>query len=237
VLVVGNARLMQASGLDTAPMAARAEALETEGRTVMWVGAPQEQRLFGLAAAADLLKDQAAPAVARLKELGITPILVTGDNSRTAEAVARQVAILSVEAGVLPADKAAKIEALQAAGHRVAMVGDGVNDAPALAAADVGMAMGTGADVAMSTAGITLMRGDPLLVADAISISRATYATIRRGLFWAFVYNVIGIPLAALGLLNPMFAGAAMALSSVSVVLNALSLRLWRPSTGIGPSH
>jgi Cu+-exporting ATPase len=236
-LVVGNARLMQASGLDTTALAARATELEAEGRTVMWVGAPEEQRLLGLAAASDLLKDHAALAVARLRELGITPILLTGDNRRTAEAVARQVGIAEVEAGVLPAEKAAKIDALHKAGHRVAMVGDGVNDAPALAAADVGMAMGTGADVAMSTAGITLMRGDPLLVADAISISRATYATIRRGLFWAFIYNVIGIPLAALGLLNPMFAGAAMALSSVSVVLNALSLRLWKPWGASRPGH
>ena len=229
-VAIGNLRLMEANGIDPAPLLTRAEAMEAEGRTVMWAGAPEEKRLLGIAAAADLVKPQSVEAVARLKALGITPVLVTGDNRLTAEAVARQVGITQVEAGVLPADKASRIEALHRQGHVVGMVGDGVNDAPALAIADVGMAMGTGADVAMNTAGITLMRGDPLLIADAISISRATYATIRRGLFWAFIYNVIGIPLAAMGWLSPVIAGGAMALSSVSVVLNALSLRLWRPT-------
>lgn len=158
---------------------------------------------------------------------------MTGDNERTAAAAAAQVGIDRVLAGVLPGEKSNEVERLQKEGRRVGMVGDGVNDAPALAAADVGIAMGTGADVAMETAGITLMRGDPLLVGNAISVSRATYNKIGQGLFWAFIYNVVGLPLAAFGLLSPVIAGAAMALSSVSVVTNALLLRRWRPA-GVG---
>ena len=166
--------------------------------------------------------------MSRLRQLGVTCVMLTGDNLGSAQAVGSQLGIDEVRAQVLPADKAKAVEALKAGGRRVAMVGDGINDAPALAAADVGIAMATGTDVAMETAGITLMRGAPRLVADAIDISRRTYRKIRQNLFWAFAYNVIGIPLAVAGLLNPVVAGAAMALSSVSVVSNALLLRGWR---------
>jgi Cu+-exporting ATPase len=159
--------------------------------------------------------------------------LLTGDSEGAARAVARQAGIARFHAGVLPGDKARVVGELMAGGRKVAMVGDGINDAPALAAADVGIAMASGTEVAMQTAGITLMRGDPGLVADAVAISQRTYAKIRQNLGWAFVYNVVGIPLAAFGFLNPVLAGAAMALSSVSVVANALLLRGWRPA----PSH
>jgi Cu+-exporting ATPase len=158
--------------------------------------------------------------------------MLTGDRRVAAAALANSLGIDEVRAEVLPEGKADVIAALRQTGAVVAMVGDGINDAPALAAADVGIAMGTGTDVAMQTAGITLMRGDPALIADAIDISRRTYAKIRQGLFWAFAYNLVGIPLAALGLLSPVVAGAAMALSSVSVVGNALLLRGWRPRVG-----
>jgi Cu+-exporting ATPase len=169
--------------------------------------------------------------VRRLQEAGIATILMTGDNERTANYVAATLGIERVMAGMLPADKAGEIARLQAQGKHVAMVGDGVNDAPALAAADVGIAMGSGADVAIETAGIALMRGDPMLIAEAITVAGATYAKIRQGLFFAFVYNLVGLPLAASGLMSPMLAGAAMALSSVSVVSNALLLRRWTPAS------
>jgi Cu+-exporting ATPase len=213
---------------DTELQAAR---LEAHGKTVMWVAAlGPSGRLLGMIAVADPVKPTARAAVERLHNTGIETVLLTGDNERTAAALAAQVGIERVLAGVLPEGKAAEVQRLQSQGKHVAMVGDGINDAPALAAADTGIAMGTGADVAMQTAGITLMRGDPLLIADAIAVSRATYSKIRQGLFWAFIYNVLGIPAAALGLLSPMLAGAAMALSSVSVVSNALLLRRWRPA-------
>ncbi len=229
-IAIGNRRLMRENGVPTDPMEIHAAALEEQGRTVMWVAVlDSPARLLGLIAVADPLKPTAAAAVRHLHEIGIDTVLLTGDNERTAAAVAAQLGIKRVLAGVLPSEKAAEVQRLQAEGRHVGMVGDGVNDAPALAAADIGIAMGTGADVAMQTAGITLMRGDPLLIGDAIAVSRATYTKIRQGLFWAFFYNVIGMPAAALGLLSPMIAGAAMALSSVSVVSNALLLRRWRP--------
>ena len=235
-LRLGSPRFMQELKVDVSAFSARAQALESGGRTVSWLadvtGAPQ---LLGLLAFADTLKPAAAPAVARLHALGIKTALVTGDNRGSAEAVAAQLGIDLVHFQVLPEDKAGIIGKLKSQvsheGDRVAMVGDGINDAPALAAADVGIAMSTGTDVAMQAAGITLMRGNPALVADAIDISRRTYAKIRQNLFWAFFYNVVGIPLAAFGLLNPVIAGAAMALSSVSVVTNALRLRRWKGSS------
>ncbi len=199
----------------------------------MWIAElTSSAKLLGIIAVADPLKPTAREAVRRLHAIGVETVLLTGDNERTATTVAAQVGIGRVLAGVLPAEKAMEVRRLQKQGKRVGMVGDGVNDAPALAAADFGIAMGTGADVAMETAGITLMRGDPLLVGDAIAVSRATYNKIRQGLFWAFIYNVIGLPLAAFGLLTPVIAGGAMALSSVSVVTNALLLRRWRPTAG-----
>ncbi len=231
-LAIGNRRLMADEGVATAPLEAEADRLEAQARTVMWVAETgTEARLLGLIAVADPVKPGAAEAVRRLHAAGITTVLLTGDNRRTAEAVAAELGVTRVLAGVLPDGKAAEIRRLQAEGRRVAMVGEGVNDAPALAAADVGIAMGNGADVAMETAGITLMRGDPLLIGDAIAISRATYNKIRQGLFWAFFYNVIGMPAAAFGLLTPVIAGGAMAASSVSVVSNALLLRRWKPAS------
>ncbi len=234
-IVIGNRRLVREQGVATDVLEGAAAGLEERGQTVMWIGALEPKpQLLGVIAVADPLKPTAQAAVQRLQAIGVETMLLSGDNERTAAAIAAQLGITRVLAGVLPGDKAAEVRRLQAEGHRVAMVGDGVNDAPALATADVGIAMGNGADVAMQTAGITLMRGDPLLIGDAIAISRATYSKIRQGLFWAFVYNVIGMPAAALGLLSPVIAGGAMALSSVSVASNALLLRRWRPAATRG---
>jgi Cu+-exporting ATPase len=230
-IAIGNRRLMSEKDIRLHSLETHAVSLEQKGRTVMWVAALEPKAaLLGIIAVADPVKPTARAAVRHLHQIGIQTVLLTGDNERTAAAVAAQLGIDRVRAGVLPSEKAAEVQRLQAEGRHVGMVGDGVNDAPALAAADIGIAMGTGTDVAMQTAGITLMRGDPLLIGDAIAVSRATYDKIRQGLFWAFFYNVIGMPLAALGLLSPVVAGAAMALSSVSVVSNALLLRRWRPA-------
>ena len=225
-LRLGSARWMQELGVDCGAWDPRAAALQAQGRTVSWLAAlTPAPRLLGLLAFGDSLKPNAAEAVRRLHALGVRTVLVSGDNRGSAQAVAQALAIDDVRAEVLPADKARVIGELRAISPVVAMVGDGISDAPALAAADVGIAMATGTDVAMQAAGVTLMRGDPLLVAEAISLSRRTTAKIRQNLFWAFGYNVVGIPLAAFGLLNPVLAGAAMAFSSVSVVGNALLLQ------------
>ncbi|QQX59627.1 heavy metal translocating P-type ATPase [Pseudomonas chlororaphis] len=228
-LALGNRRLLEESGLQAGDLAASAQAWETEGRTLSWLIEQQPQpRVLGLFAFGDTLKPGALQAVQQLGARHIGSHLLTGDNRGSAKVVAEALGITNVHAEVLPADKAATVAELKKTGV-VAMVGDGINDAPALAAADIGIAMGGGTDVAMHAAGITLMRGDPRLVPAALEISRKTYAKIRQNLFWAFVYNLIGIPLAAFGLLNPVLAGAAMALSSVSVVSNALLLKTWKP--------
>ena len=224
-LILGNRRLMDELGVP----AAGAEQHEARGRTVSWLVERRdgEATVLGLLAFGDRVKPGARAAIAGLKRIGIEPVLLSGDSLGAAQGVAQALGIERVHAEVLPADKAAIIGALRQGGRKVAMVGDGINDAPALAAADVGMAMATGTDVAMHSAGVTLMRGDPGLVPDAIAVSRRTYRKIRQNLGWAFIYNVIGLPLAAFGLLDPVLAGAAMALSSVSVVANALLLRRW----------
>ncbi|OON63387.1 copper-transporting ATPase [Massilia sp. KIM] len=230
-LYLGNRRLMEELGV---PVLDGAAAHEQAGRTVSWLAEERagRVRVLGLLAFGDRVKPGAAAAVARLRAMGVEPVMLTGDNAGAARAVAAELGIADFHAEVLPGDKARVVEALRAQGRSVGMVGDGINDAPALAAADVGIAMAGGTDVAMHTAGVTLMRGDPGLVPDAIAVSQRTYRKIRQNLGWAFVYNVVGIPLAAFGLLNPVLAGAAMALSSVSVVANALLLRRWAPAAG-----
>jgi P-type Cu+ transporter len=228
---LGNARLMEALSIDMSQSASFAAEQERAGRTVSWlaVGDASGLRAAGVLAFGDTVKVSARAAIDKLDALGIRSIMITGDNEGAARAVAQAVGITEFRAQVLPGDKAALIAGLKEDHGTVAMVGDGINDAPALAAADIGIAMASGTDVAMHTAGITLMRGDPALVADAVGISRRTYAKIRQNLFWAFIYNLVGIPLAGFGMLNPVIAGAAMAFSSVSVVTNALLLRRWKP--------
>ncbi|MBI4989152.1 MAG: copper-translocating P-type ATPase [Rhodocyclales bacterium] len=193
------------------------------------VGVARAGRLLGLIGVADRLRPTSRAAVARLLAQGVEVVMLTGDNVATAAAIAREAGIERFEAEVLPQDKAAAITRLKSGGKRVGMVGDGINDAPALAAADVSFAIGGGSDVALEAADVTLMRNDLLSVADAIDLSRATLSKIRQNLFFAFIYNVLGIPLAAMGMLNPVIAGAAMAMSSVSVVSNSLLLRRWKP--------
>ena len=228
-LRLGSTRFMDELQVDTRLLTVRAEQLQSQGYTVSWLADVSEAPLLiGLLAFGDTVKPSAQAAVRRLQAAGVRTVLVSGDNRGAAAAVAAALGIDDVRAEVLPEHKAEVIAALRQGGAVVAMVGDGINDAPALAAADVGIAMSTGTDVAMAAAGITLMHGDPARVADAIDISRRTWAKIRQNLFWAFAYNVVGIPLAAFGLLNPVIAGAAMAFSSASVVGNALLLRRWK---------
>ena len=229
-LAFGNQRLMQEWQVDTHALDARALHFESEGRTVSWLAqrTPAGSQLIGLVAFGDEPKASARAAIEELERLGIETTMISGDNDGAARHVAQRLGLSRYEANVLPRDKAKRVEALRLNGRVVAMVGDGINDAPALAAADVGIAMGSGTDIAMHAAAVTLLRSDPRLVATAIEISRATVRKIRQNLFWAFIYNIVGIPLAAFGVLTPVFAGAAMALSSVSVVSNALLLKRYR---------
>lgn len=221
---LGNRAHMTNGLSDFDPLAVE---MEKNGLTVVWL--ENETKVLSLFAIGDKIKDSSTKAISRLKSNGITPIILSGDNTVTARAVAHSIGVEEVIAQVLPDEKAGHIERLKQNEHVVAMVGDGVNDAPALASADVSFAMGTGSDVAIHSAGVTLMRPDPLLVEQAINISKATYRKIQQNLFWAFIYNIIGLPAAAFGLLNPVIAGAAMALSSVCVVTNSLLLKRWKP--------
>jgi len=226
-MLVGRESLLADWSLALSPAVAAAKAeAERDGKTVVAVG--WDGRARGILVVADAVKPTSAEAVARLRALGLSPVLLTGDNEAAARRIAAEVGIDRVIAEVLPQDKADVIARLRGEGRVVAMVGDGVNDAPALATADLGIAMGGGADVAIQAADITLVRGDLRGAVDAIRLARRTLGTIRSNLFWAFAYNVAAIPVAALGLLNPMLAGAAMAFSSVFVVLNSLRLRGFR---------
>jgi Cu+-exporting ATPase len=228
--LLGNQRLMEGAKIDSAPLASSVEARRKEGQTVMFLGV--DGKLAGLVAVADPIKPTAAEAIAKLHRLGLKIVMATGDNETTAKAVAARLGIDEVRAGLRPEDKLTIIKGLQEKGAVVAMAGDGINDAPALAQADVGIAMGTGADVAMESAGLTLLKGDLRGVVRAVNLARATMRNIKENLFFAFVYNALGVPVAAgvlypaFGiLLSPIIAAAAMSFSSVSVVGNALRLR------------
>ena len=227
LVLIGNKKLMNKNNIDINKALGRMEELEGEGKTAMLMAV--DGNLAGIIAVADTVKETSAEAIKRLKQMGIEVIMITGDNRRTAEAIAQQVGVDRVLAEVLPEDKSAEVEKLKNEGKIVAMVGDGINDAPALVAAHVGIAIGTGTDVAIEAADITLMRGDLMGIVDTIRLSKQTMRKIRQNLFWAFAYNVVLIPVAAIGLLNPIIAGGAMAFSSVSVVGNTLFLRNWKP--------
>jgi len=222
-LLIGTRRLMKKFDIDIEEVSKSMEELEREGKTAMLIAINKEYA--GIVAVADTVKDTSKAAITRLKKMGLDVVMITGDNTQTAQAIAKQVGIDHVIAEVLPEGKAEEVKKLQAQGKKVAMVGDGINDAPALATADIGMAIGTGTDVAMEAADITLIRGDLNSIADAIFMSKMTIRNIKQNLFWALAYNGLGIPIAAFGFLAPWVAGAAMAFSSVSVVLNALRLQ------------
>lgn len=234
-LFLGNKKLMMENEIDLEDLAETSDQLAEQGKTPMYIAI--DQKIAGIIAVADTVKENSVQAIERLHQMGIEVAMITGDNTRTAEAIARQVGIVRVLSEVLPEDKASEVKALQQDGKRVAMVGDGINDAPALAQAEIGIAIGSGTDVAMESADIVLMRSDLMDVPTAVELSQATIKNIRENLFWAFAYNTLGIPV-AMGLLylfggpllNPMFAAAAMSLSSVSVVLNASRLKRFKPT-------
>ncbi|WP_235836027.1 heavy metal translocating P-type ATPase [Acetivibrio thermocellus] len=226
-IYIGTRKLMKEKGLDISKIESDIAKLEDEGKTAMLMAV--DDRVEAILAVADTVKEHSGEAIEQLLKMGIDVYMITGDNERTAKAIARQVGITNVLAEVLPENKAEEVEKLKKQGRIVGMVGDGINDAPALATADIGMAIGTGTDVAMEAADITLMRGDLRAIPTAIKLSRRTMRKIKQNLFWAFIYNIIGIPFAAFGLLSPIIAGAAMAFSSVSVVTNSLSLKRYDP--------
>ena len=228
--ILGSKRLVTELGFNDWLILSQAKDREVLGETVSFLIDVSQNKIIGMVSFNDTIKESARKTIEKLKALGIKTMMLTGDNQGSANLVARELGIDFVRAEVLPQHKSEVIQEFKQKGEIVGMVGDGINDAPALAAAHVGMAMSTGTDVAMHSAGITLMRGNPLLIPDAISVSRKTYSKIKQNLFWAFIYNVIGIPLAAMGYLSPVVAGAAMALSSVSVVTNSLLLKKWKPS-------
>ncbi len=234
-VLLGNGLLMREERLSLDGITSHAERLSGEGKTPMFVAV--DGRVVGLIAVADTVKAESAEAVSALKKMRLEVVMITGDNHRTAQAIARQVGVDRVSAEVLPEGKAQEVKKLQEQGKIVAMVGDGINDAPALAQADVGIAIGTGTDVAIEAADITLVSGDLRGVVTAIALSRATIRNVKQNLFWAFIYNVVLIPLAAFGMLNPILAAAAMGLSSVSVVSNALRLRWFRPPVTVALAH
>jgi P-type Cu+ transporter len=233
-MLLGNRRLMVDRGISLEKLEEQSDKLASEGKTPMYISI--ENNLAGIIAVADVVKESSAKAIEKLHKMGIEVAMITGDNRRTAEAIAKLVGIDRVLAEVLPQDKASEVKKLQAEGKKVAMVGDGINDAPALVQADIGIAIGSGTDVAMESADIVLMRSDLMDVPTAIQLSKSTIRNIKQNLFWAFAYNIAGIPIAAGVLyafggpmLNPVFAAAAMSMSSVSVLSNALRLKGFKP--------
>jgi Cu+-exporting ATPase len=228
-VLVGNRRLMKLNGIDTADIEDTLQALEAQGKTAMIIAVGK--KVLGVIAVADTLKEHAAEAVSELKKLGVETIMLTGDNEKTASAIAKQVGIERIIANVLPGEKEDVIKKLQAENKIVAMVGDGINDAPALAQSNIGIAVGSGSDVAKETGGIILIKDDLRDVVSGIKLSKATMRKIKQNMFWALIYNVLAIPIAAIGLLSPIIAAAAMALSSLTVVSNSALLRRFKISS------